>query len=145
MVDTLTSFYQAHSFLLFLISITSILCFFGTLIVVPFLLRWIPEDFLVRERSIRSFSLKGKSVFRVVTAILRNLVGIILFTGGLVMLLLPGQGIITIFVGAALVDFPGKYKLERKLIMIPGVLNAINGIRRRMKTTELKIPEENKK
>ena len=42
---------------------------------------------------------------------LRNAVGLVLVTAGLAMLVLPGQGIITLLVGIILMDFPGKHRL----------------------------------
>ena len=45
------------------------------------------------------------------------------------MLILPGQGILTILIGLFLMNFPGKFKLERKLIAMPKVLKSLNWIR----------------
>ena len=42
------------------------------------------------------------------------------------MLVLPGQGLFTIFMGLILSNYPGKYKLERKLISILGILKLVN-------------------
>ena len=42
----------------------------------------------------------------------------------------PGQGILTVVVGILLMDFPGKKRLERRIIGIPRVLEAINRLRR---------------
>ena len=49
------------------------------------------------------------------------------------MLFTPGQGILNIFVGVILCDFPGKRTLERKLIERPFVLSTVNKIRTRYK------------
>ena len=45
------------------------------------------------------------------------------------MLVLPGQGILTIIVGLVLMDFPGKYGAERWAVSRGPVLPAINWIR----------------
>ena len=65
--------------------------------------------------------------------ILKNVAGAIALTAGFLMLLTPGQGVLTILVGVILCDFPGKRTLERKLIARPLVLSTINRIRRRHK------------
>ena len=45
------------------------------------------------------------------------------------MLVLPGQGLLTIVTGLLLVNYPGKYKLEQKLVSIPSIYKALNWIR----------------
>ena len=47
------------------------------------------------------------------------------------MLFTPGQGILSLLVGVILCDFPGKRKVERKIIERPLVLSTINRIRAR--------------
>lgn len=61
--------------------------------------------------------------------IAKNLVGFILFLAGIVMLIGPGQGILTILIGLMLMDIPGKRPLEAKIINRPNVLSAANGLR----------------
>jgi hypothetical protein len=61
--------------------------------------------------------------------VVKNLLGAVLVALGVVMLLTPGQGILTILIGIILLDFPGKRRLERKLIARPGVLDSINRLR----------------
>jgi len=56
---------------------------------------------------------------------------------GIVMLVLPGQGILTIVIGLMLSNFPGKYRLERWLVMRPRVLRTINWLRQRSKRNPL--------
>jgi len=60
---------------------------------------------------------------------LKNVAGFVLLAAGIAMLVLPGQGILTMLIGISLVDFPGKRQLERKLIGQPAVLNTINKVR----------------
>jgi hypothetical protein len=68
---------------------------------------------------------------------------------GVAMLLLPGQGILTILIGLMLIDFPGKRRLERRLVQQPSVWRAINWMRAKahqppleMPTTEMTTPGE---
>ncbi len=49
---------------------------------------------------------------------------------GIVLLVLPGQGVLTILLGIAVAEFPGKYRLERWVLSRRPVLRAVNGLRR---------------
>ena len=63
----------------------------------------------------------------------KNLAGVILVVLGVVMSLpgIPGPGLVTILFGVMLVDFPGRRRLEHKLVSQPRVLKAINDLRKR--------------
>ena len=62
---------------------------------------------------------------------LLSLIGVLLVLIGLVLLFTPGQGLLTLIAGLLLMNFPGKYQLERWLVGRPGVLGALNWLRRR--------------
>ena len=49
--------------------------------------------------------------------------------GGILMLVLPGQGLLTILVGLMLSDYPGKFKLEKRIIKTNLILKTINWYR----------------
>jgi hypothetical protein len=53
------------------------------------------------------------------------------------MLLLPGQGVLTILIGIVLLDFPGKYRLERWAVRHRPVYRSINWLRRGREPIEL--------
>jgi hypothetical protein len=61
--------------------------------------------------------------------ILKNIAGLILVIAGIVMLIGPGQGILTILVGLILMDIPGKRPLEARIVKRPTVLAAVNKLR----------------
>lgn len=50
---------------------------------------------------------------------------------GILMLALPGQGLLTIIIGLVLMDFPGKYYAERWVISRHSILLSINWIRKK--------------
>jgi hypothetical protein len=54
---------------------------------------------------------------------------------------LPGQGILTILIGVSLMEFPGKYRLERGIIHFGPVLKGINTLRRRYGRPPLEFDE----
>jgi len=61
----------------------------------------------------------------------KNLLGVVLIALGIIMSLpgVPGQGILTVLIGAMLVNFPGKRHFEKWLLRRRGVLNTINRLR----------------
>ena len=70
---------------------------------------------------------------------IKNIIGYALILGGLLMLVLPGQGLFTIFIGLILSNYPGKYKLERKLISIPSIFKMVNWLRNKSNKPPLDI------
>ena len=66
-----------------------------------------------------------------VGVISKNALGSLFIVAGLAMLVLPGQGIITTVVGLLLIDFPGKFGLERWLARRRPLMRWINWIRSR--------------
>jgi len=122
---------------LFLLSIGG---FVGSLIAIPWILVRLPQDYFC-ERHPRTWLKDHHPVLRFIALALKNFVGWILLLGGIAMLVLPGQGLLTILIGVSLMDFPGKRAIERKLVSRPLVLQAINRIRRRFDRPPLLIDE----
>ena len=63
--------------------------------------------------------------------LMRNLLGWMFVVAGVAMLVLPGQGLLSILAGLVLVDFPGKRRFERRLLTSHVVRDAMNWLRRR--------------
>lgn len=63
--------------------------------------------------------------------IVKNSVALVLIAFGVALLLLPGQGLLTILIGVLMLDFPGKYRLERWLLYRPRIVRTLNRIRAR--------------
>jgi len=119
----------------------SVLMFFGSLIVMPFLVaRMRPDYFLTREPSPGSWAARHAGVRFLVLAI-KNLAGFLLLLAGIAMLVLPGQGFITILVSITLLNFPGKRWLELKIVRQRRVRKLIEWIRAKARRPPLIIPE----
>jgi hypothetical protein len=110
------------------LTVLSIVFFVGSLIAIPFILVRLPADFF-DIRVPRPWMEDHHPVLRVMGHLVKNLVGAIFLFAGFLMLFLPGQGILTMLIGISMLDFPGKRKVEAKLIGQPTVLHAINGMR----------------
>ena len=61
--------------------------------------------------------------------IAKIIAGICLLMLGIVMLVLPGQGLITILIGLSLLPFPGKHRLEQYILARHSVRVSLNWIR----------------
>lgn len=125
----------AHKYLLWLAAF-SILTFIGSLLVIPVLLVRIPVDYFVVEAG----RLPQISLMALLGRVLKNILGLILLGAGILMLFLPGQGLLTIVIALSLLDFPGKRGLELRLIRQPRVYKAINWLRHKYKRPPLIIP-----
>lgn len=119
----------------------SAVTFVVSLGIVPILAVRIPADYFSTPR--RGTTPWGRKypLLRLAVLVLKNALGVALLLGGVLMLFLPGQGLLTIFLGIMLMDFPGKYRLERYLISRGPVLKSINWIRRKARVRELETTE----
>jgi hypothetical protein len=57
------------------------------------------------------------------------IMGIFLLLCGILMLVLPGQGLITMLIGLSLIPFPGKHKFEQNLLARKSIRSTLNWIR----------------
>jgi len=110
------------------LTVLSIVFFVGSLIAIPFILMRLPADFF-DIRVPRPWMEDHHPALRVLGHLVKNVIGAIFLFVGFLMLFLPGQGILTMLIGISMLDFPGKRKVEAKLIGLPAVLNTINGMR----------------
>ena len=113
----------------------------GSLFLVPYVVIRIPPDYFAAPRRRESPFHRLHPVLYVLVIGLKNLLGLGLLLAGIVMLVLPGQGLLTMLIGLMLLDFPGKYRLERWFLSRPGVLSGVNWIRRRAGCPELVVPD----
>lgn len=121
-----------HPHVLLSIGIASLVLFLLSAIGVPWFMARLPADYFTRhEREQLGLAPVERGPFTTALRVGKNLLGLLLFLAGVAMLVLPGQGLLTIVVGLILVDFPGKRKLERRIITWAPVLKAVNALRRR--------------
>ena len=110
----------------------SLLALVVTLATVPWVVSRLPADYFSRPRRTTWRSASHiPPVVALVLVILKNALGVVLVLLGFIMLFTPGQGLLTLLAGLLLMNFPGKYRLERWLVLRPGVLRGLNWLRRR--------------
>jgi uncharacterized membrane protein YbaN (DUF454 family) len=65
---------------------------------------------------------------------------LVLLVAGVLMLVLPGQGLLTVFIALVLLDFPGKFRFERWLVQRRSVGRALQWMRRHGGAPPFEIP-----
>jgi hypothetical protein len=116
----------------------SIVFFVGSLIAIPFILVRLPTDFF-DTRVPRQWMEDHHPILRLFGHIAKNVLGAIFLFAGFLMLFLPGQGILTMLIGITMLDFPGKRRLEAKMIGQPALLSTINNMRQKFGKPPLTI------
>lgn len=117
--------------LLLIASGLSVFVFLATLAAVPWVVSRLPHDYFSRESRSALRDMPQAPLYTVLVASIKNILGSLLVVLGCVMLLTPGQGLLTLIAGLLLMNFPGKYRLERWLVMRRGVMRSLNWLRRR--------------
>lgn len=112
-----------------------------SLVVFPLVVANLPVDYFVRDKRDPAHQQRRHPVAWALVAVLKNVIGFVLILAGIAMLVLPGQGILTILMGVALANFPGKFVLERKLVRQPSVGRALNRIRQMAGRPRLEVPQ----
>lgn len=126
--------------LIALLVAVSVVTFVATLLLAPWLLVRLPSDYFMREKRTPSLLRPAHPALRVVLIIAKNALGVLLLLGGIAMLVLPGQGLLAMVLGISLIDFPGKYALERALVRRRAVHRSINWIRRKRGHEPIEVP-----
>ncbi len=122
----MSSFSFINLELLKFISILSALLFILSIIFIPYLILRLPNSFFVKElfeRPSQNFILN----------FFRYIVGILLIIFGLIMLVTPGQGLISILLGITLIPSTRRNKFIIYLIRLKGVQSSLNFIRIKFK------------
>ena len=122
-----------------LLIILSILFWIGTLIAVPLIIVWLPADYLTAEPEVGLVRQKP-AVWRYPYWIVKNIIGAVFIVAGIIMLVLPGQGILTMVLGLALINFPGKRRVIRRLFTYRLIFKAINRLREKAHKPPLEKP-----
>jgi hypothetical protein len=112
-IKPLLDWAQSNDTLLWWLFAVSVAGFLLTPVAVGWTLVRLPRDYFTKEdrRPLESWAEQPALRYALLTS--KNLLGVVLLAAGLLMLLVPGQGLLTIVVGLILTDFPGKFRLQR--------------------------------
>ena len=103
---------------------------------IPWLIVRMPADYFTAPRKPDI----DRGLFATLLWLLRNALAVLLVLAGMLMLVLPGQGLLTILIGIGISTFPGKYRLERAIMRRSAVFRSANWIRRRANRAPLDYP-----
>ncbi len=118
----------------------SVLLFLGSLVVMPVVLSRMRSDYFVRRSSEDGWG-ERHALLRVAGLIAKNFVGLLLLVSGIAMIPLPGPGWVTTLMGISFLNFPGKRRLELRIVRQRQVLQMINWTRERNHRPPLVLPE----
>jgi hypothetical protein len=133
MFDLLSEFILALTWRSVLIGVLIFLAsFFLNLGIVSLILVKLPADHFSKNRKTK-FWAGPNPALHAAKVIGKNILGVLLVALGIVLSVpgVPGQGLLTILLGIMLLDFPGRDRLEQKLLSRPSIVNTINKLRGR--------------
>lgn len=136
-LDAILTWLQAHQTILGWVGLFSLVMMAATLLAVPLMIVRLPARYLNEDQSrLTTIAAPWRWPYRIA----KNLAGAVLMLAGLAMLVLPGQGLLTLVIGLSLMDFPGKRSLLRRFIGQRRVLAAINRLRAGAHKAPLEAP-----
>ena len=141
MLDSLSDLFAAMTWRGFFIgALIFVGSFFINLAIVSFILVKIPANHFSKSRKTKFWS-GPHPMLHAAGVIGKNIGGLLLVALGIVLSLpgVPGQGLLTVLLGIMLLDFPGKSRLEQKLLSRPSIVNAIDRLRARFDKPPLEL------
>ncbi|MBO68222.1 MAG: hypothetical protein CL398_07905 [Acidiferrobacteraceae bacterium] len=99
------------------------------------------QDYFINPNPAKTSWRGEHPLLRILLRCLKNVIGFGLLVLGVAMLVLPGQGVLTILIGLTMVEFPGKRNLEIRIIQHHRIRRAINAVRRRAGKPPLMLPD----
>jgi len=110
------------------LGIISTCTFFLSLLIIPWIVYKLDSKFFIHLHEHKKREDEHPVMFIILKG-LRYFLGTALLLAGILMIFLPGQGILTIILGLSLLDFPGKRALIDGILKFPSIQKALNWIR----------------
>jgi hypothetical protein len=117
---------ESNGDLLWWLFLGSICSLVACALLLPVIVVRLPSDYFASSRARRK---EPRTFVATCLRLLKNLVGLVFVLAGILMLVLPGQGVLTILIGVILLNFPGKRRLERRIVGRPSIIKMLNAIR----------------
>jgi hypothetical protein len=137
--DAFFGWFEAHETLMGWLGLFSIVMFIGTLVVIPLIIVVLPRDFLTRKDE--KIGRQVLNIWYVPYWMAKNVLGATFVLAGVAMLVLPGQGLLSILIGLGLLTFPGKRRLIRRILGFRKVVRIINSLRARFGKEPIRVPK----
>ena len=111
--NSLIEIFNVYKNLILWFGSISLFVFLFSLLSIKWLVSLIPEDYFINKKDSK---IKTSNIFIwYIVLIFKNLIGYSLILGGIMMLVLPGQGLFTIIIGLMMSNYPGKYSIREKI------------------------------
>ena len=138
MFTSFTHWLSQHTWLLGALAAGSLVLLITSVLATPWIVAQLPADYLLRKepRSLKHPMLK------LTITLMRTLIGATLVLLGLVMLVIPGPGIVTVLIGLSVAQFPGKQRLLCHIASRKSVFSSLNWMRQRHGKAPLIHPYE---
>ena len=139
--DGLRQWLLTYEDILWPLGLFSLAFLFVGMVLLPVIVVRLPADYLLRNK--RSFRKRfvRMTIGGRIYLLVKNVFGGLLVLAGLVMLVTPGQGLVSIAVGIGLLEIPQKHRLLNLMVGRPGVLRTINRFRARFDRPPLLPPD----
>lgn len=122
------------------LAVISLITFIVSLLLIPFVVRKMPTDIFINlEKRVKDKIHKSFQSYLIL--LLANLLAVLLILIGIIMLFIPGQGLLTILVGLLLLSFPGKKKVILNLIRRQQIQKSLDWIRTKQNKEPFLWPE----
>ena len=131
LINALIVWFSNHPGILITLGVSSVFIFILSIAGISWFVAQIPDDYFLSTKRQRTKWGQEKPILRLLFLLVKNIVGIFLIFAGLLMIVLPGQGFLTIVTGLLLINYPGKFKLEQKIVAMPSIFKALNWIRKK--------------
>lgn len=131
LINALIVWFSDHPGILITLGVSSVFIFILSIAGISWFVAQIPDDYFLSTKRQRTKWGQEKPILRLLFLLVKNIVGIFLIFAGLLMIVLPGQGFLTIVTGLLLINYPGKFKLEQKIVAMPSIFKALNWIRKK--------------
>jgi len=116
----------------------SIVLLIASVVATPWLVSRLPADYLRhKEHKVNRYPLT-----RVVILFIRTLIGFALIIAGLIMLIIPGPGLVTLVAGISIARFPGKRTLLGKIASHRIIFSSLNRMRQQHGRPPFKHPHQ---
>ena len=136
-MEAFSYFLQNNQIFLYISGLSTIF-FLLSLLGLSWLISIIPHNYFVDKKRVSLIKMKNPFMWLPII-IIKNSIGLVLILCGILMLILPGQGVLTIITGLIFLDYPGKFRFERSLVRNKLILNSMNWIRRKLDKPDLII------
>jgi len=131
LMEAIFEWMREHQAIPWSLAAASAAVFFVSLLAMPAVVNRIRADYFTFNRRPRARWSDQHLIVRALLLCAKNVLGWAFMLAGIAMLVLPGQGLLTMFMGFLLIDCPGKYRLEKWLVRRRYILQPINWLRRR--------------